>query len=31
MCVFGENNNNTIAGIWIWRGHELAFEVKIFD
>jgi elongation factor 1-gamma len=31
MCVFGENNNNTIAGIWIWRGHELAFEVNIFE
>jgi len=28
MCVFGENNNNTIAGIWIWRGHELAFELS---
>lgn len=30
MCVFGENNNNTIAGIWFWRGHELAFEVNRF-
>ncbi|CAF3263248.1 unnamed protein product [Rotaria socialis] len=28
MCVFGENNNNTIAGIWFWRGHELAFELS---
>jgi len=28
MCVFGENNNNTITGIWIWRGQGLAFEVK---
>jgi elongation factor 1-gamma len=28
MCVFGENNNNTVTGIWIWRGHELAFEVN---
>jgi elongation factor 1-gamma len=28
MCVFGENNNNTIAGIWFWRGQELAFQVK---
>ena len=27
--VFGENNNSTISGIWIWRGHELAFEVCI--
>ena len=29
MCVFGENNNNTIAGVWVWRGHELAFKVMI--
>jgi len=28
MCVFGENNNNTITGIWIWRGQELAFELS---
>ncbi|CAF0820907.1 unnamed protein product [Rotaria sp. Silwood1] len=28
MCVFGENNNNTITGVWIWRGHELAFELS---
>jgi len=28
MCVFGENNNNTIAGIWVWRGHELAFKLS---
>jgi len=28
MCVFGENNNNTITGIWVWRGHELAFELS---
>ncbi|UJR10199.1 hypothetical protein I4U23_014414 [Adineta vaga] len=28
MCVFGENNNNTIAGVWVWRGHELAFELS---
>jgi elongation factor 1-gamma len=28
MCVFGENNNNTIAGVWFWRGQELAFGVR---
>jgi len=28
MCVFGENNNNTIAGVWMWRGHELAFKLQ---
>lgn len=27
MCVFGENNNNTIAGVWFWRGQGLAFEL----
>jgi elongation factor 1-gamma len=28
MCVFGENNNNTIAGIWVWRGQDLAFKLS---
>jgi len=28
MCVFGENNNNTITGIWVWRGQGLAFELS---
>jgi len=28
MCVFGENNNNTIAGVWFWRGPGLAFELS---
>lgn len=28
MCVFGENNDNAIAGIWIWRSHELVFKVN---
>lgn len=28
MCVFGEDNKNTITGIWVWRGQELAFEVR---
>jgi hypothetical protein len=28
MCVFGENNNNTITGVWFWRGQDLAFKVK---
>jgi len=28
MCVFGEDKNNTIAGIWVWRGHGLAFELQ---
>ncbi|CAG0888836.1 unnamed protein product [Darwinula stevensoni] len=28
MCLFGENNNSTISGIWVWRGHELAFKLS---
>ena len=30
MCIFGEDKNNTIAGMWFWRGHQLAFEVCNF-
>jgi len=28
MCVWGEANNNTIAGIWFWKGHELVFPLN---
>ncbi|XP_061163244.1 elongation factor 1-gamma-like [Saccostrea echinata] len=28
VCVFGEDNNNSISGIWVWRGHDLAFELS---
>jgi elongation factor 1-gamma len=28
MCVFGTDNKSTISGIWIWRGHELAFKLS---
>jgi elongation factor 1-gamma len=27
-CLFGENNNSSISGIWIWRGQDLAFELS---
>lgn len=27
-CIFGEDNNNTISGIWIWRGQDLVFTVR---
>ena len=30
MAVFGENNKNTIAGVWFWKGQGLAFPVSIF-
>merc|ERR1719337_406592 len=26
MKVLGENRNNTIKGVWIWRGQGLAFD-----
>lgn len=28
MALFGENNNSSISGIWVWRGHGLAFELS---
>lgn len=28
MCLFGENNNSTISGIWVWKGHDLVFELS---
>jgi len=27
MAVFGEANNNTIAGVWVWKGQELVFPL----
>merc|ERR1711950_81118 len=23
VCLFGENNNSTISGIWVWKGTTL--------
>jgi elongation factor 1-gamma len=28
VCLFGEDNNSTISGIWIWRGQDLAFTLS---
>jgi len=28
MILFGEDNKSTISGIWVWRGHELAFPLS---
>ena len=28
MAVFGEANNNTIAGVWFWKGQDLVFPVR---
>lgn len=30
MCLFGGDNDSTISGVWVWRGHDLAFTVSIF-
>ncbi|KAH9406166.1 Translation elongation factor [Tyrophagus putrescentiae] len=27
MILFGEDNNSTISGVWVWRGQELAFPL----
>jgi elongation factor 1-gamma len=27
-CLFGEDNNSTISGIWVWRGQDLAFTLS---
>ena len=29
VCVFGTDNDNTISGVWVWRGHDLAFKVSL--
>ncbi|KAJ8963707.1 hypothetical protein NQ314_005428 [Rhamnusium bicolor] len=28
VCLFGEDDNSTISGIWVWRGQELAFPLS---
>lgn len=28
VCLFGEDNNSTISGVWVWRGQDLAFELS---
>merc|ERR1711915_881646 len=29
MALFGQNNDSTISGIWVWKGHDLAFELSL--
>ena len=29
VIIFGEDNNSSISGVWIFRGQQLAFEVNI--
>ena len=28
VCLFGEGNNSSISGIWVWRGQDLAFTLS---
>jgi len=28
VCLFGDDNCSTISGIWVWKGHELAFPLS---
>ncbi|KAI1723914.1 elongation factor 1 gamma, conserved domain-containing protein [Ditylenchus destructor] len=28
VCLLGTDNDSSISGIWIWRGHKLAFELS---
>lgn len=28
VCLFGTDNNSTISGVWVWRGHELVFPLS---
>ncbi|XP_015910602.2 elongation factor 1-gamma [Parasteatoda tepidariorum] len=28
VILFGEDHKSTISGIWVWRGHELAFKLS---
>jgi len=27
-ALFGEDNNSTISGLWVWRGQDLAFSLN---
>ena len=31
VILFGSDNNSTISGVWIWRGHDLAFNVSAYS
>ncbi|KAK7105071.1 hypothetical protein V1264_019689 [Littorina saxatilis] len=28
VAIFGDSKNNSIGGVWFWRGHELAFKLS---
>lgn len=31
MLLFGEDYKNSISGLWVWRGQDLAFKVSFFE
>lgn len=31
VLILGQDDNNTIEGVWVLRGHELAFNVSVTD
>lgn len=31
VCLFGSEGDSTISGVWVWRGQDLAFEVKLHN
>ena len=28
LCLFGQDGASQISQLWVWRGHELAFELS---
>lgn len=28
VCLFGTDNDSSISGVWVWRGHDLAFPLS---
>ncbi|CAG5023739.1 unnamed protein product [Parnassius apollo] len=28
VCLFGSDNDSSISGVWVWRGHDLAFKLS---
>ncbi|XP_045499771.1 elongation factor 1-gamma [Colias croceus] len=28
VCLFGSDDDSSISGVWVWRGHELAFPLS---
>ncbi|CAH0388196.1 unnamed protein product [Bemisia tabaci] len=28
VCLFGKDSDSSISGVWVWRGHDLAFTLS---